>query len=138
MGSEESDQYWTSRYALFEKRGDDGEQIREAMKNYSSVWSIFAALLMTVSFSLLPVDTGSFFDGNDPDTNDLCVYLYVGLLLVSTVFSFMAVLVGTFRYTFFDGLPKELSKAAINGVVAQMLPLPRLGDAHYGARHLLL
>merc|ERR1719464_869980 len=115
--SEETDQYWTSRHKLFEDRGDDGEQIREAMKNYSTVWSIFAALLMTVSFSLLPVDTGSFYDDNDPDLNELISYLYVGLLLASTVFSFMAVLVGTFRYTFFDGLPKEMSKAAINAVV---------------------
>ena len=53
------DPYWTSRQALFNREEgaeDGGSNLKEATKNYATAWSIFAALLMTVSFSLIPVE----------------------------------------------------------------------------------
>ena len=81
------DPYWTQRLEKFnQKEGQEGlGNVREATKNYATVWSVFAALLMTVSFSLIPVDKGSYNDGNDEWWNDFFGYLYVGLLLTSTV-----------------------------------------------------
>ena len=43
-------------------------------------------------------------------------YIYIGLLLVSTSFSFLAVLVGTYRYTFFDGIPAPMMTDAIEAI----------------------
>mmetsp|Transcript_8251 Transcript_8251/g.12790 ORF Transcript_8251/g.12790 Transcript_8251/m.12790 type:complete len:223 (+) Transcript_8251:66-734(+) len=114
-----SDPYWTSRHEVFCKEegvGDGNTNLKEAAKNYATAWSIFASLLMTVSFSLIPVDTGSFYDENSEEGNRIFSFVYVVLLLMSTIFSFLAVLVGTFRYTFWDGIPATLLAEAITSM----------------------
>merc|ERR1719242_870492 len=126
------DPYWTSRQALFNKEeGDDGDaNLKEATKNYATAWSIFAALLMTVSFSLIPVDQGSFTDDNGEDANRIMSYIYIGLLLVSTSFSFLAVLVGTYRYTYFDGIPAPMMDVAIEAMSmpgSELMVYPAMG-----------
>jgi len=127
------DPYWTSRQQLFNKNEgeeDGGANLKEATKNYATAWSIFAALLMTVSFSLIPVEQGSFSDDNDEDTNRIMSYVYIGLLLVSTSFSFLAVLVGTFRYTYFDGIPAPMMTEAIEAIRlpgSELMVYPAMG-----------
>merc|ERR1712154_251101 len=108
-----------SRQKLFNKtegEEDGGTNLKEATKNYATAWSIFAALLMTVSFSLIPVEQGSFSEDNDADMNRIMSYIYIALLLISTSFSFLAVLVGTFRYTYFDGIPAPMISTAIESI----------------------
>merc|ERR1719203_470911 len=110
------DPYWTSRQALFDEaegKNDGAVNLKEATKNYATAWSIFAALLMTVSFSLIPVEQDAFTSENDEDSNRVVSYIYIGLLLLSTSFSFLAVLVGTYRYTYFDGIPAPMMTDAI-------------------------
>mmetsp|Transcript_10894 Transcript_10894/g.17514 ORF Transcript_10894/g.17514 Transcript_10894/m.17514 type:complete len:212 (+) Transcript_10894:53-688(+) len=126
-----ADVYWTCRHELFvreEGKGDGESNLKEAGKNYATAWSIFASLLMTVSFSLIPVDTGSFYDDNSDAGNRICSFVYVALLLISTMSSFLAVLVGTFRYTFWDGIPAPMVGSAI-----QAMQLPGSEFFVYGA-----
>eukprot|EP01084_Bolivina_argentea_P142930 251066_1 len=127
-----SDEYWTSRYKLFEReeKEEGNINVKEATKNYATAWTIFAALLMTVSFSLIPVDTGSFYENNSENVNRIISYGYVGLLFVSAIFSFLAVLCGTFRYTFFDGIPSPMIYQAIEAITlpgAQTFVYPAMG-----------
>lgn len=113
------DPYWVSRHIIFKR--EEGEEdgnvnIKEATKNYATAWSIFAALLMTVSFSLLPLSPDDFYEDNSEIGNTIVSYLYIGLTLMSTIFSFLAVLVGTFRYTYFDGVPAPMIDKAIESI----------------------
>ena len=110
------DPYWIRRPKLFEEyegKNEGNVNLKEAIKNYATVWSIFAALLMTVSFSLLPVSPDDCYEDNEKDFELRVTYGYIGLLLISTIFSFLAVLVGTFRYTFFDGIPASMIMDAV-------------------------
>ena len=112
-----TDPYWTTRHALYvQHEKEDGaglEEMKEAIKNYATAWGIFAALLMTVSFSLIPVDTGAYYDDNTDSENAVLSYVYVLLLVLSTICSFLAVLVGTFRYNYFDGVPAAMITVAL-------------------------
>ena len=115
MSERKGDPYWIKRGKLFEEQEEEEGliNIKEAIKNYATVWSIFAALLMTVSFSLLPISPDDFFEDNEQDLAFKMTYGYIGLLLAATVFAFLAVLTSTFRYTFFDGVPAPMIMEAV-------------------------
>ena len=119
MSQTEGDPYWVSRHRIFikeEAKEDADINIKEATKNYATAWSIFAALLMTVSFSLLPIDPEGFYSENDETANRVISYFYMALLLISTICSFLAVLVGTLRYNFFDGVPAPMIMDAVKAI----------------------
>eukprot|EP01083_Nonionella_stella_P223263 795881_1 len=142
----QGDVYWTSRAALYQKHEpEDGlGNLKDSTTNYATAWGIFAALLMTVSLSLIPGNPGDWHPDNGKEVNDILTHVYVGLLLLSSACSFCAVLGGTFRYTFFDGVPAPMITDAIAAIKlpgAQVFVYPAmvtqlwLQCVYYGSGH---
>ena len=71
------DTYWGIRVRQFIKHYPDEpfEKLKEALLNDAAVWSIFAALLMTVAFSALTISTGDFDEDNV--ANEIAAVIYV-------------------------------------------------------------
>lgn len=118
-------EYWGNRLRYFLKaHGEEGNSVCcDALKNDAAAWSIFAALLMTVGFANLATSEGDYKEEIDEDTKNICSLLWVGFNALSAALSFVAVVVGTFRFVYFNNIPPKLiDKAIANCKQMQTMP----------------
>eukprot|EP01083_Nonionella_stella_P020915 58005_1 len=108
--------YWGMRLRKFlEYNPESGyENFQTALKDDAAAWSVFAALLMTVGFAALAISPGDFYEDNPSGWNEFFSYIYVSANSLSGMLSFLAVVQGTQKYSFYNNLPAEMMDTAIS------------------------
>mmetsp|Transcript_31233 Transcript_31233/g.27474 ORF Transcript_31233/g.27474 Transcript_31233/m.27474 type:complete len:222 (-) Transcript_31233:136-801(-) len=114
--------YWGKRLRKFIEHHPEEpfEKCKEALMNDSAAWGVFAALLMTVGAAALSLGRGDFIDQEELEAArqatfnyDLVSYQYVGYNTLAFSCSFVAVIIGTQQYSYFNNIPAEMVDVAI-------------------------
>eukprot|EP01084_Bolivina_argentea_P123957 219656_1 len=105
------DTYWGKRLRQFVKANpNEGlEKTKEALCNDSAAWGVFAALLMTVGAAALTISKSDFVGESLPFVSTA----YVATNAISFSLSFIAVIVGTQQYSYYNNVPSALIDRAI-------------------------
>eukprot|EP01084_Bolivina_argentea_P284286 487171_1 len=115
ISSLESDpkSYWGMRIRKFVE--DDPElglqNVKDTLKDDAAAWSVFAALLMTVGFAALTISSDDYNSGETYD--EFLSYLYVFFNASAAFISFMAVVLGTNKYAYYNNMPASLIDRAV-------------------------
>ena len=104
--------YWGKRIRRFiDSNPDDAfEKTKEAICNDSIAWSVFSALLMTVGAAALTIGEDDFIE----DTASFISIQYVLYNSFSFGLSFVAVVVGTQKYAYYNNIPENMIDLAIS------------------------
>eukprot|EP00484_Ammonia_sp_Unknown_P028468 CAMPEP_0197033034 /NCGR_PEP_ID=MMETSP1384-20130603/11551_1 /TAXON_ID=29189 /ORGANISM="Ammonia sp." /LENGTH=208 /DNA_ID=CAMNT_0042462777 /DNA_START=37 /DNA_END=663 /DNA_ORIENTATION=+ len=105
--------YWGVRIRKFASDPSDVEgleKFKDTVTNDAAAWGIFAALLMTVGFAGVLLSEGDWKE--DLEYAEAINYAYIAFQYLVAMLSFLAVIIGTLKYSYFGNLaPSQMDEA---------------------------